>query len=198
VSGALLSKREQVQLQDLRTELKESQMAREIGTGTVLVKNDAALPKELRFESELYVEGWKVVTDLDGNGLDRALQKSGWTFFCLAGEVKTTVFGIDSQSMLRRAVERLLARGKFDGFNCLEVTQVATVGSERFPLVRYVTVSAKWRHIQKSLFLTRGNNLSGPEGKSVLARENTRIESNREPLSQRPPKESSAVPSLGR
>lgn len=128
-------------------ELKESQMVREIGTGTVLVKNDAALHKELGFESEPYVEEWKVVTDLDGNGLDRALQKMGWTFFCLAKVVKTTVFGIDRQSMLRRAVERILARGKSDGFNSLEITRVASAGSERFPLVRYVTVSAQWRHI---------------------------------------------------
>lgn len=132
-------------------------MAREIGTGTVLVNNQAALPKELRFESEPYVEEWKVVTDLDRNGLDRALQNMGWTFFRPAEVVQTTVFGMDRQSMLRRAVERILARGKSDGFNSLEITHVASAGSERFPLVRYVTVSAQWRHIQESLFLNRGN-----------------------------------------
>jgi hypothetical protein len=148
-------------------------MAREIGTGTVLVKNDALLPKELRFEGESFAAGWKMISDLDGCGLDRAIQKTGWTYFCLAGEVKTTVFGIDNQSMLRRAVERILARGKPDGFNSLEITQVVSVGSERFPLVRYVTVSAKWRHIQESLFLSRVNRRSKPARKSVRANEST-------------------------
>jgi hypothetical protein len=157
VPDALLSKHEQLQLQDLGTELKESQMAREIKSGTVLIKDDALLPKELRFESEPYAEGWRVVTDLDGNGWDRAVDKTRWTFFWVAEEVKTTVFGIDIDHMLRRAIERILARGKSDGFNSLEITQVASVGSERYPLVRYVTVSAQWRHIQESLFLSRGN-----------------------------------------
>lgn len=148
-------------------------MAREIGIGTVLVSDDAALPKELIFESERYVDGWKVVTDLDGNGLDRALRKTRWTFMCVAGEVKTTVFGLDHQSMIRRAVERLLARGKSDGFNSLEVTQVASAGSERFPLVRYVTVSAQWRHIQESLFLGRGNDLPELQKKSASSIQST-------------------------
>jgi len=32
-------------------------MAREIRAGTVLIKDDALLPRELRLESEPYVEG---------------------------------------------------------------------------------------------------------------------------------------------
>jgi len=148
-------------------------MAREIRAGTVLIKDDALLPEELRFESEPYVEGWKVVTDLDGNQLDRAVEKAGWTYFCLAGEVKTTVFGIDSQSMIHRAIERVLARRKSDGFNSMEITQVASVGSGRFPLVRYITLSAQWRHIQEVFFLDCGTNLSRPPRKNVLASERT-------------------------
>ena len=124
------------------------------------------MPKQLWFESEPYVEGWKVATDLDGNQLNRAVEKAGWSYFCLAGEVKTTVFGIDSQSMIRRAIERILARRKSDGFNSMEITQVASVGSERFPLVRYITLSAQWRHIQESLFLGCGTNLSKPANAS--------------------------------
>lgn len=41
------------------------------------------------------------------------------------------------------------------------------------PLVRYVTVEAKWRHIQEILLLILSKNLSGPAGKRVLASENT-------------------------
>jgi hypothetical protein len=168
-------------------------MAREIGTGTVLVNNDAVLPKELQCERESYAAGWTMIANLDGYGLDRALQKTGWTYFCLAGEVKTTVFGIDNQSMLRRAVERLLARGKFDGFNSLEITRVTSVGSARFPLVRYVTVSAQWRHIQESLFLGQGNRLSRPARKDVLANERTGIARDRATHSEGLTKQSGAI-----
>ncbi len=128
-------------------------MEHEIKVGAVLIKDNTLLPEGLRLEAGSCVPGWGVVKDFDGYGLDRAIQRTGWTFFCLAGEVKATVFGIDNQSMLRRAIERILARGKSDGFNSLEIAQVASVGSERFPPVRCVTVSAKWRHIQEKPFL---------------------------------------------
>jgi len=55
----------------------------------------------------------------------------------------------------------------------MEITQVASVGSERFPLVRYITLSAQWRHIQESIFLGRPANLSKPQAKNVLAGERT-------------------------
>jgi hypothetical protein len=168
-------------------------MIREIGTGTVLVKNDALLPKGFQFESDSYTAGWKMISDTDGYGLNRAIQKAGWTYFCLAGEVKTTVFGIDNQNMLRRAIERMLARGKSDGFNSLEITRVTSVGSERFPLVRYVTVSAKWRHVQESMFLSRGNRGSGAAKKIALADASTRTGSDRATHSGGPANRSGAI-----
>jgi hypothetical protein len=55
--------------------------------------------------------------------------------------------------MVRRAIERILKSPKAEKFNPLEITQVASVGSERFPGIWYVTVSAHRRHIQESLVL---------------------------------------------
>lgn len=150
-------------------------MEHEIKVGTVLIKNNTGLPEGLWVEFGPALAGWGVVKDFDGYGLDRAIKKTGWTFFCVAGEVKATVFGLDNQSMLRRAIERLLARGKPDGFNSLEIAQIASVGSERFPLVRYLTVSAKWRHIQESLFLGRGKDLPDLNSKSASISQTTRI-----------------------
>ncbi|HVB35249.1 MAG TPA: hypothetical protein VNJ52_12880 [Patescibacteria group bacterium] len=168
-------------------------MARVIGTGTVLVKNAATLPKELRLESEPYAAGWKIMGDLDGHGLDRALQKAGWTLFRPAGEVKISVFGIDNQSMLRRAVERLLARGQSDGFNCLEITQIASVGSERFPLVCYATVSAQWRHIQESPLPGRDRDIPDLERESASISQSTGIASDKAPLSRQQPERADAA-----
>ena len=169
-------------------------MAHEITTGTILIKDNALLPKELQFESEPCVPGWRLVKDFDGYGFDREIQKTGWAF-CLVGEIKATVFGIEGQSMVRRATERILASPKSKKFNSLEITRVASVSSERFPLVRYVTVSAQSRHIQESLFLCRANDLPNLEtGKSEEpSRQSTGIASGKTPLLHEPTKQSSVV-----
>ena len=128
-------------------------MAHEITTGTILVKNGAPLPNGLQFESEPAVPGWRFVKGFNAHAMNRAIQKTGWTYFCLAGEIKTTVFGIDTQRMVRTAIERILANPQSGNCNSLEITRLASVGSARFPLVHYVTVSAQSRHIQESMFL---------------------------------------------
>jgi hypothetical protein len=147
--------------------MNDGHVRNEMKVGNILIKSVALLPKALHIESEPYVPGWWIVHDFDGYEMDRKIERTGWIFFCLAGEVKATVFGIDKQSMLRRAVGRLLAKGKQNGFNSLEITRIDSAGSERFPRARYVTVSAKWRHIQQSLFLGRGGDL--PELKTKSA-----------------------------
>lgn len=177
-------------------------MAQEVRTGTILVKEDAVLPKELQFESEPCVPGWRLVKDFDGYGLDREIQKTGWTFFCLAGEIKATVFGIDGQNVVRRAIERILVSPKSEEFNSLEITRVASVGSERFPLVCYTTVSAQSRHIQESLFLCRAvrqphavpcRRIRPEKKERESSSQSTGIASGKTLLLQEPTKQSSVV-----
>ena len=108
-------------------------MTHEITIGTILIKDNAVLPKELRFESEPCVPGWRLVNDFDGSGLDREVRKTGWIFFCLAGEVKATVFGIDRQKMVRRAIERILANPGSEDFNSMEITASGFRGLGTFP-----------------------------------------------------------------
>jgi len=136
-------------------------MEDEIRAGTVLVKANTLMPEGLRLEAEPFIPEWSVVKGYDGCGLDRAIQEKGWTFFFLAGEVKATVFGTNRHSMLRRTIAKILAQGKADNFNCLEITKVSSVGAARFPWFSYLTVSAKWRHIQKSLWLVSGTQRPG-------------------------------------
>jgi len=121
----------------------------EITAGTVIIKDDTLLPVQLQFESESGVPGWKVVVGLDARELDRQIRKAGWTFFALAGQIKAIAFGIDRASVLRRAICGILAKKTSHGFNSLEILEAAFVGSERFPLVQYLTLSAQWRHIQR-------------------------------------------------
>jgi hypothetical protein len=131
-------------------------MAETIKAGTILFKGGTFLPDALQFESEPCATGWRLVKDLDGYGLDRKIREVGWTFFCMAGEIKKIVFGFEGQKRVRRAVKQILARLKSEKFNSLEITRVT---SKRFLGVPYVSVSARSRHIQESLFLFRDKDL---------------------------------------
>ncbi len=147
-------------------ESKELLTAQEITAGTILIKDNALLPKELKFDSEPCVRGWKLVKDFDGHGLDREIQDSGWTFIRTAESVEATVFGIDRQKMVLRAIEKILANPRSENYNSLEITRVDSGFSERFPLVCNVTVFAQSRHIQKSLLLCNSKERPLPDSRN--------------------------------
>jgi hypothetical protein len=126
-----------------------------IKTGTILIKEGTLLPEVLRFESEPCARGWRLVKNLDGYGLGRKIHEAGWTFSWRAGEIGATVFGLDEQKTLRRAVEQILANLESAEFNSLKIMRVASEASKRFRGVHYVTVSAQSRHIHESAPLLR-------------------------------------------
>ncbi len=139
----------------------ETKMENKIKTGTILIKEGTRLPENLGFESEACMPGWRIVKNLDGYGLDRKIREAGWTFYCRTGETRATVFGIDKEKMVRRAIERILAALKSKPFNSLAIVRVATASSKRFLGVGYLTVSAQSRHIQESSGLFRANGHPG-------------------------------------
>lgn len=140
-----------------------------IASGTILIREGTELPGAVRLESEPYAAGWRLVKNLDGHGLGRKIHEAGWTFFYLAGEIRATVFGIDGESMVRRAVERILANTKAEKFNSLEITRVTSVDSNRFLGVHHVTVSAHSRQIQESIFLLHTSDSQVSEQTSLCA-----------------------------
>jgi hypothetical protein len=125
-------------------------MADTITAGKILMREGTELPGAVQLESEPYAPGWRLVKNLDGYGLGRKIHEAGWTFFCLAGDIKAITFGIDEQQMVRRAVKQILAKVESEKFNSLEITRVA---NQRFLGVPYASVSARSRHIQESVFL---------------------------------------------
>jgi hypothetical protein len=170
--------------------IKEDQVEDAIEAGNVLIKEGTLLPEALRIESEICVPGWALVDDFDGYGLDRAIQETGWTFFCLAGEVKAIVFGFNRQKMVRTAIRRILARPKSKDFNSLEITRVA---SGRFLGVPYTSVDTRLRHIQESSLL-RGT--KGRLGLNKAERERpnqSASASDKAPLSGAPAKQPSVA-----
>lgn len=112
-------------------------MADKIKTGTILIEEGALLPESLRFESEAYSKGWRLVKNLDGYGLDQKIREVGWTFFYMAGEANATVVGSDLEKTTRRAVKKVIASMKSDRFNCLEIGQATVRRSPRDTLRDY-------------------------------------------------------------
>jgi hypothetical protein len=118
-------------------------MADAIKMGTVLIREGTLLPTGVPVESDVFLPGWRLVKNLERDGLDRKFQEVGGTFFALADEIGVTVSGLDEQKTLRRAVEQILAKRESTEFNSLEIMRVVWETSKRFLGVRYVTVSAK-------------------------------------------------------
>lgn len=125
-------------------------MVDKIKAGTILIEPGAPLPDSLRFESELYSNGWRLVKNVDGYGLERKICQAGWNFFYMAGEINGSAYGFDREKTLCKAINRILANPKSEKFNSLEITQVA---EKPFLGLRHVTVSAHPRHIQESISL---------------------------------------------
>jgi len=130
-----------------------------IKPGAILIKEGTLLQEVLRFESEPCAPGWRLVKNLDGHRLGRKIHEAGWTFSRRAGEIGATVFGLDEQKMLCRAVEQILANLESPEFNSLEIMRVASEASKRFLGVRCVTVSAQSGRIQESAPLFRAKDL---------------------------------------
>jgi hypothetical protein len=118
-----------------------------ITAGSILVEEGTHLPKSLLLQSESNSNGWAAVKDARFT-FEKTIQEEGWTFFFMAGEIKTTVFGFDRQKALRAALKRLITDVKSQHCNSIEITKVM---GNSFLRVPYVSVSAHARHLQKGL-----------------------------------------------
>jgi len=123
---------------------KGEAMSDKISAGTLLIREGARLPEFLRFESEPFSNGWRLVKNFDSYALDRKSCEAGWAFVHMAGETIATAVGFDKPEAARHAVKRGLATLKSNRSNCLEITQVIL---KRFKGLLYVAVSARRRHI---------------------------------------------------
>jgi squalene cyclase len=121
-------------------------MADPIKTGTILIAEGALLPESMPLQSEPYAYGWRLVKNIDSDGLDQIIREAGWNFFYIAGVIETKAFGSDEKKTTRKAIKQVIANLKSKNFNCLEITRVVAKRSLGLP---YVSVSAHSRHIQE-------------------------------------------------
>jgi hypothetical protein len=119
-------------------------------SGTILIREHTLLPLDLAVATEAAFPGWRIVRNLDGYAFGREIQKANWNLFYLAGAVRTIAFGRARQQTVQQAVKRILAKGKGQGFNCLEITEVI---AKRFLGIPFLCLTTNSRHIQESPYL---------------------------------------------
>jgi hypothetical protein len=124
-----------------------------ITAGNILVQEGTNLPRSLLVETDANSNGWAKVKD-NPPTFEKTVEEAGWTFFFMAGEIKTTVFGFDKQKALRAALKRLITDVKSRDCNSIEITRVVGKSSLRIP---YVTLSAHARHLQKGRLFSGSN-----------------------------------------
>ncbi len=116
-----------------------------IAAGSVFIEEGAQLPNSELLERKPHTSGWAEVTNVRSS-FGKEVSDAGWTFFFMAGEIKTTVFGFDRERALGTALSRLIAKVRGQKCNCIEITQVT---GNSFLKIPYVSVSAHPRHLQK-------------------------------------------------
>jgi hypothetical protein len=134
-------------------------MADAIKTGTILIRDDILMPTGVPVDSDVFLPGWRLVKNLERDGLDQKFREAGCTSSLLPGEIGATVYGLDEQKTVLRAVEQILAKGGAAEFNSLEIMRVVWETSKRFLGVRYVTVIAQSRHLHVSAPMFRAMDL---------------------------------------
>jgi len=111
-----------------------------------MIAEGTLVPDALNLESDSYSDRWRIVTNFEGYGLERRLQKEGWGFVYKARELEVRVFGLVSDRTMRKAFASLLLRLHSSTFNCLEITKTVR---KNFLGLPYFLVSGHARFIQQ-------------------------------------------------
>jgi len=122
-------------------------MTDRIRVGTMLVADNTPMPATLVVSTERYAAGWSSIIGSTSAQLDKAIENLGWTFFYMAGEIRTSGLGFNDQSRTDRAMAHVIKAVKLQSCNCLEITQMRQGSFLGLP---YTSLVAHARHIQKS------------------------------------------------
>lgn len=122
-------------------------MTDRIRVGTMLLQDGTRMPPAVVVSTENYLAGWSSIMGSTSAQLGKRIEKAGWTFFYMAGEIGTSAFGFKAQSRAARAIGHLINAVKLENCNCFEITQVRQGSFLGLP---YTSLVAHARHIQES------------------------------------------------
>lgn len=118
--------------------------------GTLLIAEGTILPQSFETQTNAYVPGWHLATNINRGALAQTIDQAGWKLFHLSTKLEMLVFGFNDQDAVRKAIKRIAANVRAKSFNCLEIKQVETRRLLGFP---YLVVSAYSWHIQQRVAL---------------------------------------------
>jgi hypothetical protein len=115
-------------------------------TGTLIIAEGTSLPDSSGIKSEPFSKGWRMITNLRGQGLDRDFSQMGWTVFQKSTPLSVNCLGFGESQAVLKAFRKILRDSGSRKFNCVEITRAVT---KTFLGVSYVQMSARARNIQK-------------------------------------------------
>lgn len=117
-----------------------------VNEGSLLIANGLVLTAK----SQPFVPGWMLLEDRRAREIEVDLHEGGWHFFYLTPDVQGVGIARSSEGAVRKALEKVCAKGRENGVNALEIASVRTTHI----LGLYgAKVVAKLRHIQESPYL---------------------------------------------
>ena len=121
-------------------------MKAKIVAGLVFISDATTRPPSCELEKLASVPGWSCVTNYSGTELGREIESAGWTFFYMAGDIRSTSFGRDDTARTERSLRRLLKGVALGRCNCLQITDIQRRSFRGMP---YVSLIGHARHIQR-------------------------------------------------
>lgn len=118
-----------------------------IHVGTMLIQDRTHMPATLVLTTNRCLADWSQIIGSTSAQLGREIEAAGWTFFYMAGEIRTRAFGFNDQSRAARSLGHLIRAVKLENCNCLEITEVRQRSFFGLP---YTSLVAHARHIQMS------------------------------------------------
>ena len=118
-------------------------------TGTLFLKAGASAPSSLVLRGDPFISGWEII-DNSRSVVDGQIQDAAWTYFFLAGEMKSTTLGFDPKKTLVAGLRRLADMTKVLRCNSFEISGVT---HKRFLGLSRVSLSCHARHLQKGHLL---------------------------------------------
>jgi hypothetical protein len=135
-----------------------------ITPGVLLIERDALRPRCFEVEAGSHPNAWMSVKHtLPPQQLEKELSATGWTFFFMAGPIRTTAFGFNREKTVYTALNRGIKAVRRLGCNCL---QIESVEMRSLLGVPYVSLSVRPRHIQKGTLFAAS---SVGDGASIAA-----------------------------